>query len=283
MDRNNIWLVTGASQGLGLALVKQLLEQGFAVAALTRNVDGLREAVGGHYDRFLPLQAGITNEYRVKQAIEKTISRFGHIDVVVNNAGYGLGGSVEELTDAETRANFDVNVFGTLNVIRQVLPYMRARRSGHIFNISSIGGFTASPGAWSIYAATKFAVTGFSEAMATDLKPFGIKVTIVAPGAFRTNFLSPQSLVLPQHPIQAYQSVRATHTAYQLWNGAQPGDPDKAAIAIINMAAEPDPALYLFLGNDARQRMLKKNEAIRCDLQQWELVTTGTDYEQELV
>jgi len=278
MNKNKTWLITGASQGLGLSLVKQLLYQDHNVAAISRNADHLRKAVGISSDRFLALQAAVTDEVGVGEAIEKAIDRFGSIDVVVNNAGYGLGGSVEELSDEETRANFDVNVFGTLNVIRKVMPYLRAQGAGHIFNISSIGGFSSIAGGWGIYAATKFAVFGFSEALATDVKSFGVKVTIVAPGAFRTNFLTPGSLVLAEHPIAAYQSVREIHRQYQQWDGNQPGDPEKATAAIIRMAGEDDPALYLFLGKDAWQRALKKNDSVMEDLKKWESVTTSTDY-----
>lgn len=280
MNKDKIWLVTGASQGLGLTLVKQLLAQGYRVAALSRNGDLLQKAVNwdGDHEQFLPLQSRITDEYSTRGAIEKVISKFRRIDVVVNNAGYGLGGSVEELTDRETRENFEVNVFGTLNVIRKVMPHLRAQRSGHIFNISSIGGFSSIAGAFSIYAATKFAICGMSEALATDVKPFGIKVTIVAPGAFRTNFLTPESLAFAKHPIEAYESVKATLTRFEQWNGSQPGDPEKAATAIVQMAAEPEPALYLFLGKDAYDRATKKNEAIEAELKKWKALTIGTDF-----
>ncbi len=278
MSRNKTWLITGASQGLGLSLTKQLLEQGHQVAAISRSEAALRKAVGFTNGHFLPLQAAVTDEAAVGRAIDAAIKQFGNIDVVVNNAGYGLGGSIEELTDKETRANFDVNVFGTLNVIRKVMPYLRAQRSGHIFNISSIGGYASYAGAFSIYAATKFAVFGFSEALATDVKPFGIKVTIVAPGAFRTNFLSPESLTLPQHPLEAYQTVRDTHKQYQQWDQNQPGDPEKASAAIIRMADEKEPALYFFLGKDAFQRATKKNEEVVRDLARWEEVTVSTDF-----
>lgn len=278
MDKNKTWLVTGASQGLGLSLVKQLLEQGHQVAAISRSEAALRKAVGFTNGHFLPLQAAVTDEAAVGRAIDAAIAQFGSIDVVVNNAGYGLGGSIEELTDKETRANFNVNVFGTLNVIRKVMPYLRAQSRGHIFNISSIGGYASNAGAWSIYAATKFAVFGFSEALATDVKPFGIKVTIVAPGAFRTNFLSPESLTLPEHPLEAYQTVRDTHKQYQQWDQNQPGDPEKASAAIIRMAEEKEPALYFFLGKDAFQRATKKNEAVIYDLTKWEELTVSTDF-----
>ena len=161
MNTQQIWFVTGASKGLGLSLVKQLLDNGFSVAATSRNSDDLRQAVGSTDARFLPLAVDLKTETSVAEAINATIGHFGRIDVVVNNAGYGLLGSIEELTDQEARENFDVNVFGSLNVIRNVMPHLRAQQAGHIINISSIGGFTGAFPGFGIYCATKFAVEGF--------------------------------------------------------------------------------------------------------------------------
>jgi NAD(P)-dependent dehydrogenase (short-subunit alcohol dehydrogenase family) len=194
MNNQKVWFVTGASKGLGLSLVKQLLNKGYNVAATSRNVADLEGAVGKS-ESFLPLAVNITDEQSVTDAISQTISLFGKIDVVVNNAGYGLVGGLEELSDAEARANFDVNVFGSLNVIRAAMPHLREQKSGHIFNISSIGGFTGNFPGFGIYCATKFAVQGFTESLAAEIKSFGVKATIVSPGYFRTNFLAADSLV----------------------------------------------------------------------------------------
>ena len=170
--KNKIWFVTGASKGLGLALVKKLLSSGYRVAATSRNVKDLQHAVNAGREVFLPLSVDLKSENSVENAIKETVSHFGSIDVVVNNAGYGLVGSLEELTDEEVRQNFDVNVFGVLNVIRKVLPYMRKQKSGHILNIASIDGFTGTFPGFGSYIATKFAMHGFSESLAAEVKPF---------------------------------------------------------------------------------------------------------------
>ncbi|GAB4044881.1 oxidoreductase [Spirosoma litoris] len=277
-----VWFVTGASKGLGLSLVKQLLEQGVNVAATSRNVEDLRQAVGTEDDHFLPLAVDLKTEVSVDQAIQSTINHFGHIDVVVNNAGYGLLGSLEELTDREARENFDVNVFGSLNVIRAVMPHLREQRSGHIFNISSIGGFTGNFPGFGIYCATKFAVEGFSESLAAETKAFGINVTIVSPGYFRTDFLTASSLSVPSRQIDAYEAVRASQQAHQAEiNGNQPGDPEKAVAALIQVASAENPPLHLFLGQDAYDMAYAKINSIQTDLETWKSVTVSTGFEAE--
>lgn len=283
MEKQKTWFVTGASKGFGLALVKQLLERGQMVAATSRNVPELVSAVDAR-DGFLPLSVDLNNEENVSIAIAKTIKHFGGIDVVVNNAGFGLAGALEELTDAEVRSNFDINVFGTLNVIRNVMPHMRKQRSGHIFNISSIGGFTGAFAGWGIYCATKFAVHGLTESLATEAKPFGIHVTDVAPGYFRTNFLSSGSMVTPKNEIADYTEVRASQQFHQqTMNGRQQGDPEKAAIAIIEVAGSSNPPVHLFLGQDAYDIAYKKIEAIQDDLENWKDLTIATAVEEQLV
>lgn len=279
MENQKVWFITGASKGLGLSFVKQLLHQGDKVAATSRSIDELRKAVDSIHDDFLPLSVDLKKEESVDQAIQKTISYFGRIDVVVNNAGYGLLGSIEELTDEEARENFDINVFGSLHVIRKVMPYLRKQGSGHIFNISSIGGFYGSFPGWGIYCATKFAVEGFTESLAAEAKPFGINITVVAPGYFRTNFLAEDSIGLPKHQIDAYQEVRASQNAHQnSINGNQPGDPEKAVGAIIKMAKEKNPPLHLFLGQDAYDMAYEKINAIKKDLETWKQVSISTAF-----
>lgn len=258
MGNKKIWFITGASKGFGLSLVKQLLQGGHKVAATSRNLNELIQAVGSVAgNNFLPLEVDLGNEDSVGCAIHQTKSEFGRIDVVINNAGYGIGGSIEELTDSETRENFEVNVFGTLNVIRMVMPYMRHQQSGHIINISSIAGITGNTG-WAVYAATKFSVIGLSEVLAQDVAEFGVKVTVVAPGAFRTNFLKPESLTIAKHPISEYTAVRNIHDRYLQMDGKQAGDPEKGAAAIIALAEMENPPLYLLLGEDAYDRAMAK-------------------------
>lgn len=277
MDNQKTWFITGASKGLGLSLVKQLLAANQKVAATSRNTRELKDAVQSESLHFLPLSVNLTDEKSVSDALEKTNSTFGSIDVVINNAGYGIGGSIEELSDEETRLSFDVNVFATLHVIRKVLPYMRAQKSGHIINIASIAGISANAG-WAIYAASKYAVVGLTEVLADDVRSFGIKATVVAPGAFRTSFLSSDSLVITKTPIDAYKEVRDSHTRYLQMDGVQAGDPEKAAAAMIQIVAEANPPLYLLLGNDAYERAFRKLDRLEQEYAQWENLTKSTGF-----
>lgn len=279
MDTKKVWFVTGASKGLGLLFIKQLLEKGDFIAGTSRSLTQLKEAAGLSHENFLPLEMQITDETSVTAAITATIEKFGRIDNVVNNAGYGLAGGIEELTDAEARQNFDVNVFGSLNVIRAVMPYLRKQGSGHIFNISSVGGFNGAFPAFGIYCATKFAVAGFTESLAMEAKPFGIDVTLVLPGYFRTSFLTSDSLVLPKNQMDEYEEVRAVQQLHQEQiNGNQPGDPEKGVAAIIQTAGIANPPLYLFLGNDALELAKQKISMINNQIDTWKTVSTSTDF-----
>ncbi|WP_370629784.1 SDR family NAD(P)-dependent oxidoreductase [Pedobacter sp. MR2016-19] len=273
-----VWFITGASKGLGLSLVNQLLKAGQSVAATSRNIDELKKAVNADTGKFLPLAVNLADEQSVEDAIKATIAKFERIDVVINNAGYGIGGSIEELSDSETRNSFDVNVFGTLNVIRKASPYLRAQRSGHIINIASIAGIAGATG-WAVYAAAKSAVIALSEVSAEDLKEFGIKVTVVAPGAFRTSFLTADSLVLAANPIAEYEEVRAIHSKYLKMDGQQVGDPEKAAAAMISLTSMPNPPVHLLLGNDAFQRANTKIEALTKEFKDWKAITISTDFD----
>jgi NAD(P)-dependent dehydrogenase (short-subunit alcohol dehydrogenase family) len=279
-SQQKVWFVTGASKGLGLTLVKKLLAQGYKVAATSRSADDLTAAVGSaSVDNFLPLAMNLKAEESVGEAVNKAVEHFGRIDVVVNNAGYGLQGALEELSDAEARDNFDVNVFGSLNVIRKAMPFLRAQQSGHIFNVSSVGGFFGGFPGWGIYCATKFAVQGMTESLAAEVKPFGIHTTIVSPGYFRTNFLEGNSMGVPQNAIDAYESARESQRVHQEEiNGNQPGDPEKAADVLINVASEQNPPLHLFLGEDAYQMAYTKIEAVKADLENWKEVATATGF-----
>jgi NAD(P)-dependent dehydrogenase (short-subunit alcohol dehydrogenase family) len=275
-----IWYVTGASKGLGLILVKTLLNAGYRVAATSRNINELQQAVGVNSDAFLPLAVDLINEKSVEKSIQDTIARFGAIDVVVNNAGYGLIGSLEELSDKEVRQNFDVNVFGVLNVIRKALPHLRKQRSGHIFNIASIAGFTGAFPGFGSYTATKFAMHGFSESLAAEIKPFGIKVSIVSPGYFRTEFLA-GSLAVPTNEIEEYKLVRETQQAHtQSINHNQAGDPAKAATVMIEIAEQKQPPLHVFLGKDAYQLADAKIKTVEQDMTSVKELATSTDIDQ---
>jgi NAD(P)-dependent dehydrogenase (short-subunit alcohol dehydrogenase family) len=271
------WFITGASKGLGLSLVKQLLAAGQKVAATSRDTTTLTQAVGATNENFLALYANLADDVSVKTAIDTAWQTFGSLDVLINNAGYGIGGSLEELTDAEIRTAFDINVFGTIHTIRHALPHMRAQQSGHIINISSIAGFAAATG-WAPYAATKFAVTGLTEVLAEDVKAFGIKAVLVAPGGFRTSFLTDDSLRLPQHPIAAYEDIRASHQRYLTMNGQQGGDPEKAAAAMIAAGFDPNPPVHLFLGTDAYNRAIGKLNGLIAEIESNKQTSFSTDF-----
>lgn len=282
MKTKKVWFVTGASKGLGLSIVKKLLEQGYQVAATSRKVDDLNNAVGIRNGNFLPLAVDIVSEASVEKAIAETISHFGRLDVVVNNAGYGQLGGLEELSEEEVRNNFEVNVFGLMHVVRKAMPHLRKQRSGHIFNISSIGGVTGNFPGWGIYCATKFAVSGLTESLAQEAQEFGIDVTVVEPGYFRTNFLSAGSLATPANPIDAYKSVRASQSLHQnTLDGNQDGDPDKAAEALIAVAKEDRAPVHLLLGADAYAMATQKIEDLKREMEQWKSITVSTGFPKE--
>ncbi|MDF7812260.1 SDR family oxidoreductase [Hymenobacter sp. YC55] len=279
MNSKNIWFVTGASKGLGLTLVQQLLAHGYSVAATSRNLEELKQAVPPSDGRFLPLHMDLGNEESVQQAIATTISTLGGLDVVVNNAGYGQLGAIEELSDQESRKNFDVNVFGLLHVLRQATPHLRQQGAGRVFNISSVGGFTGNFPGWGIYCATKFAVAGLTESYAAEVQEFGVQASVVYPGYFRTDFLTGGSLGTPQHPIHEYQAVRDSQASHQQQiNGNQPGDPEKAAALLIQMSETEQQPLHLFLGADAYQLAEQKIAAVQQDKQQWQEQATATNF-----
>lgn len=271
------WFVTGGSQGIGLELVKILLASGNNVAATGRDLETLKAAVGNNTSQFLPLQVNLTNEKSIADAVSQTIAQYKTIDVLVNNAGYGLIGGIEESSDAESRAIFDINVFGLLNVTRAVLPYMRAAKSGHIFNLSTVFGLIAG-GGWGLYCGTKFAVEGLSEALAQEVQPFGIHVTVIEPGYVRTNFLK-GSLHLPKNPIEAYVAIQEEKRKHiEDVPGTQPGDPHKIAEVIVKMAAADQPPLRLLLGADALQFANYKMQMLQTGIDANKETTLSTDF-----
>tara|TARA_R110002020_G_scaffold475943_1_gene714777 strand:+ start:2915 stop:3577 length:663 start_codon:yes stop_codon:yes gene_type:complete len=214
MNTKKVWFITGASKGLGLILTKKLLLRGCNVASTSRNKQSLIKEIGEENENFLPIEMDLTKNENVKKAIQTTISHFGRIDVLVNNAGYSQIGTLEELSEKEVEDNFKVNVFGSLNVIRNATQYLRKQKSGHIFNIASIGGYTGNFAGFGIYCSTKFAVAGFTEALAEEMKSFGVYTTLVYPGYFRTNFLSEGSVKTPNNPIEEYKTAREMEQAH---------------------------------------------------------------------
>jgi len=279
MSTQKVWFVTGASKGLGLSLVKRLLTEGYKVAATSRDAEALRREAGNDSSDFLPLQVDLTDNASVGKAVSDIIAKLGTIDVVVNNAGYGQLGTLEELTDEEARKNFDVNVFGSLNVIRNVMPVFRQKRAGAFFNISSIAGFLGTFPGWGIYNATKFAVAGFTEALSAETKSMGISATIVYPGYFKTNFLLQGSLRTAANPIADYKEARELEVIHNdQIIGNQPGDPEKAAAALIRVAEMKERPLHLFLGSDSFGMAQNKLLAVQSDLTAFEEVSRSTDF-----
>jgi NAD(P)-dependent dehydrogenase (short-subunit alcohol dehydrogenase family) len=278
MSNNKVWYITGASQGLGLSLIKQLLSAGYRVAATSRSATGLQKAVGTTLpNQFLPLGVDLTSAESIRDSIEQTVATFGAVDVIVNNAGYGMEGTVEEVEEEKVRAIFEINVLAAINVTKYALPYLRKQRSGHIINISSVAGFAGAPG-WSIYSATKSAVIAFSEVLALDVRELGIKVTVVGPSGFRTGFLTANSLVSVESKIADYQSVTSTQLRYAASDGKQDGDPEKAAAVFIQLAENPEPPMHLWLGANAFDRASEKIESLGDEIKRWKDLSLSAEF-----
>ncbi|MFG1738485.1 SDR family NAD(P)-dependent oxidoreductase [Micromonospora chalcea] len=271
------WFVTGTSRGIGLELVRQLLDRGDNVAATTRSAERLDAALGPvDRERLLPLELDLTDEAAVASAVRATTDRFGAVDVVVNNAGYGFLGAVEEAGDAEVRKMFEVQVFGVWNVLRATIPGMRAARSGHIVNVSSILGLTAFPG-WGLYCSAKYALEGLSDALAAEVAEFGIKVNVVEPGYTRTDFLRTSSLGLPASTADGYGAIREMTEAHLAMPGSQLGDPVKAAAAIIEVAVGGAAPLHQVLGSDSYALAKARVEALAGDIEAGRELAFTTD------
>lgn len=275
---NKVWFITGASRGFGVLIARQALARGDAVVATARDPHTVVAALGQH-PQLLALQLDVRDAAQAAAAAGQALQRFGRIDVLVNNAGYGLLGAVEEASPEEVRALFDTNVFGLHTVTRAVLPAMREQRSGHVINISSVGGYAAYAG-WGIYSATKFAVEALSEALQLELAPLGVKVTVVEPGFFRTDFLDPSSLATTAARIGAYaDTVGAMRTFAAGVNHLQPGDPAKLATAMLTLADSAQPPVRLLLGSDTVQRVRAKNAFVETELAAWLALATSTDHD----
>lgn len=271
------WFITGASRGFGLLIAKQALSIGDAVVATARDPRSLVEALGEH-PRLLAVKLDVTSESDAHAAVKAAVEKFGRIDVLINNAGYGLLGAVEEASASEVERLFQTNVFGLLAVTRAVLPIMRKQRAGHVMNVSSIGGYQAYPG-WGVYGATKFAVEGITEALAAEVAPLGVRATVIEPGFFRTDFLDDRSLSRTASVIDDYaQTVGATRERAGEVNHAQPGDPAQLARAIITLAQAKDPPLRLALGSDTVARIEQKNASVAAELATWRELSLSTDF-----
>jgi NAD(P)-dependent dehydrogenase (short-subunit alcohol dehydrogenase family) len=274
---NKVIFVTGASRGFGELIVEQALANGHSVVATARNPQGIVQRFGDH-PNVLAVALDVTDEAQAHAAAMATIERFGRIDVLINNAGYGLLGAVEEATAKEIEAVYRTNVFGLLAVTRAVLPYMRRRRSGHVINFSSIGGYVAHAG-WGVYCSTKFAVEGLTEALAQELQPLGIYATVVEPGAFRTDFLDAKSLCVSPRSIEDYRATSGAMRAFAAGiNHAQQGDPAKLAQVLIDFLDAPNPPVRLPLGSDTVAAIEAKNAATNELLNRWRAVSVSTDF-----
>jgi NAD(P)-dependent dehydrogenase (short-subunit alcohol dehydrogenase family) len=271
------WFITGASRGFGALVAERALALGDNVVATARDPEAVEQRLGGQ-PRLLPLPLDVTDEAQAKGAAAAAVERFGAIDVLLNNAGFGLMGAVEEASAAEVEAVYRTNVFGLLNVTRAVLPDMRARRAGRIVNISSIGGYRGAAG-FGVYSSTKFAVEGLSEALHAELAPLGIHVTVVEPGYFRTDFLDASSLKVSPTIIEDYAATagRVRDIAAGL-NHAQPGDPAKLAEVIVAFADAPQPPVRLPLGSDTVAAIAAKHASDGAILEAWRDVSVSTDF-----
>ena len=278
MNRDNpVWLITGCSTGFGRELAKLVLERGWRAVVTARDASKVKDIAEPHGERALVLPLDVTNRAQIAEVVAQAKQRFGRIDALVNNAGYGYLAAIEEGEDAEVRAMFETNVFGLVDITKAVLPVMREQRSGLIVNVSSIGGL-ASFAATGYYHATKYAVEGLSETLAAEVKPLGIDVLIVEPGPFRTNWagasMKQSATVIDDYAATAGERRKQTEAR----SGNQAGDPVRAAQAIIDAALSDKPPLRLLLGKTALELARKKLDFMRGDFDAWEATTVGADF-----
>ncbi len=276
--KQKVWFVTGASKGFGLEIVKTVLASGDKVIATVRNHATALQDDLGNPENLLVVTMDVVNEAAVKQAVADGISRFGTLDVVVNNAGFGVVAAIEEASDEEVRRQYDTNVFGLLNIVRATLPHLREKKAGHIINISSLFGYGALP-AWALYGSTKYAVEGISEGLALELAPFNIKVTALAPGLFRTQFLNTQSYSSAANAIADYDStmVGQMKNAPDALHGNQPGDPAKLAKVVVELTAVENPPVHLPVGLDSLQTYRTNRDKMSTEIEAWAGKFTPTE------
>jgi NAD(P)-dependent dehydrogenase (short-subunit alcohol dehydrogenase family) len=273
---NKIWFITGSSRGLGRVLVEQVLEAGDKVVATARKTEDLADLREKFGDRIRAQKLDVKSFHDAEAAVSHAVEAFGRIDVVVNNAGYGFLGAFEEMTPEEFAGQIDTNFWGVVNVTRAVLPLLRQQRAGHIIQITSVGGRSGFPGL-SGYHAAKFAVEGLSEALAQEIKPLGLKLTIVEPGGFRTDWAGPSMAYAKEIPD--YAVVRFMRQRLEAISGGEPGDPRKAAAAILKLVDLPEPPLRLALGNDALAVLRFGYQRAAEELEKWAAITQSTDFD----
>jgi NAD(P)-dependent dehydrogenase (short-subunit alcohol dehydrogenase family) len=278
MSEKKIWFITGTSSGLGRELAEEVLAQGYRVVATARTPEVLKNLIEKYPQTARAVKLDVTNLVDVKISVNEALEAFGRIDVLVNNAGYGLVGAIEEASDAQIRQQFETNVFGVLNVLREVLPVLREQKSGHILNISSRLGFFAFP-SYGFYSATKFALHGLSEALAQEVAPHGIKVTIVEPGGLRTDFVQ-RSMSEPENVLpEAYPSTASILNRMHEADGKQSGDPRKAARLMIEIVESENPPLHLPLGEDSYTRIEEQLDKLRQEISLWREKGIATSFE----
>jgi NAD(P)-dependent dehydrogenase (short-subunit alcohol dehydrogenase family) len=275
--QSRTWFITGASTGFGRILAEELLKSGNKVVATARKVAQVADLEEQYPETAKALPLDVTNEAEIAATAAAAIAHFGQIDVLVNNAGYGVTGAVEEVAEDEYGPVFATNVFGLVNVTKAFLPHMRERKAGHILNLSSIGGLLGLPG-WGYYNATKFAVEGLSEALALEVAPLGIHVTIIEPGPFRTDFLGRSGVVAKQRIADYDQTAGKTREYRDDQTGKQPGDPVRAVHAMMQVVDAPNPPLHLLLGSIALNRFRGKLDLWQKEIAAWESVTVGADF-----
>ncbi len=274
---SQVWFITGCSTGFGRDLAKAVLAKGFRCVVTARNPKQVEDIAAGHGDNALVLELDVTDRAEVAASVKSAEEKFGRIDVLVNNAGIGYFGAIEESEEDEVRRMFEINFWGLSAMTRAVLPGMRKRRSGHIVNVSSIGGLTTFPTV-SYYSATKFAVEGFSESLAKEVTPLGIKVTLVEPSGFRTDWAGRSANESKQKIADYADTAGQNRTNLRTYSGKQPGDPVRAADAIINAVTSPAAPLHLLLGRAALKNARLKLDALKKDFDAWEDVTVGADF-----
>ena len=278
-QNSRVWFITGASRGFGALISREALRAGDNVVATARNSRSVISEIGEH-PSLLALDLDVTDEAQARQAAAAAVEHFGVIiDVLLNNAGFGLLGGVEEASAEEVERLYRTNVFGLLAVTRAVLPHMRARRNGHVLNISSIGGYRSGAG-FGVYCSTKFAVEGISEALAEELKPLGIHVTVIEPGYFRTDFLDARSLSVSTNLIDDYSATAgAVREHAKVISHNQPGDPAKLARAVVSLAGNPEAPLRMPFGSDTVAVIEAKHAFVAAELERWRSLAVSTDFE----
>ncbi|MBB3424169.1 MULTISPECIES: oxidoreductase [Rhizobium] len=277
MTNKPVWFITGASNGLGFEIAKHVLGLGYRVVLTARNPAQLAGLANQFKEQALALKVDVTDRSTIRSAVAETLSTFGQIDVLVNNAGYGYLAAIEEGDEEGVRSQFDTNLFGLIDVTKEALPAMRARRSGHIVNVSSLGGLMAFA-ATGYYHATKFAVEAVSESLAQEVAPLGIKVTIVEPGAFRTNWAGSSMAESPIVIDDYAETAGKRRISTKAVSGNQPGDPARAAAAIQMAVESKAPPLRLLLGGSALDLAYKRLETLRKNFDEWSDVTRSADF-----